>query len=281
MILRAAFYIIFFLLCSVKVWAQTPRFIFLDSLSYNLSPVSPAVVKSKGYVRTEGYSVQTKTRDTTMYLCFYYNTEGYTVASKKKLPDKDTISFSFKYDGLNRLINTRASAKTRVLSTEVADYFSDTVVTKTKFNWKGDVIQKMILHFNKQYQLINCEVLDSLDNVYETTAYLYDNNGLPVRATQMRGSRQIFDNSYEYSNKGNAKTVKVYEMFAGYKRLIEKIEYNSKKQLKKVISYNYMYGNKKFSAWFDYYDDGSLKSYEGVYHYNGFRFKQYYYHYND
>ncbi len=269
------------LLLSFFSQSQAPRFIFLDSLSYNLSPVSPIVVRAQGYTRTESYSVQSKTKDTTAYICFYYNQDGLTILSKRKLPDRDTMSFVFRYDSSNRLISTSTLIKNRVISAEVADYSLDTIVTRTKYNAKGSITEKRVLHYNNQYQLVKYEALDSLDKLYETTTYEYDDRGLPLRATQVRGSRPIFDNAYEYSGKKDEKTVKVYEMFAGYKRLIEKIEYNSKRQLEKTISYNYTYGNKIFTASLDYYDDGALKSYAGEYHYSGFKFRQVYYHRKD
>jgi hypothetical protein len=279
--LKIVFYIVVFLVTLKQAQAQAPRFIFLDSLSDNLSPVSPIVIKSQGYIRTESYSIQKKTKDTTMYMCFYYNQDGLTTITKRKLPEKDTMTFLFRYDDKGRVINTRIFIKNRLISTEVADYSLDTIVERTKFNWKGNITEKRVLHFNDRYQLLKHEVLDSLDKLYEVTIYTYDDNGFPIRATQRRSNRQTFDNAYEYANKGNEKTVKVYEMFGGYKRLIEKIEYNSKRQLEKTISYNYTYGNKIFTANLDYYDDGSLQTYEGEYHYSGFKFKQVYLHRKD
>jgi len=117
--------------------AQAPRFIFLDSLSENLSPVSHVVIKSHGYTRTESYSIQSKTKDTTIYICFYYNSDGFTTLTKRKLPGKDTMSFAFKYDDQHRIIHRSTLINNRLITTEVSDYTLDTVVKKESYNWKG------------------------------------------------------------------------------------------------------------------------------------------------
>lgn len=263
--------------------AQAPRFIFLDSLSYNLSPVSAVVIKAQGYKRTESVTIAgtNKLKDTLYRNTFFYNEKGQTTSSlqhnQKRL---DTLAIHFVYDSLNRLVERTGSVKGRRLFFTISQYDHDSLII-LDFNYKSILTSRKKMLFDDHLQLLEFFMYDSSGKQTTHTTYTYDQNLLPQRVIQTTGSRTDFDNLYEHDLGRKGRTVSIYEMFAGYKRLIEKIHYNNKGQLVKTTSYDYYYRNKKFIAEFEYYDDGSLRSYKAVYPYSGYTTRQYYYHYRN
>lgn len=269
------------LLAVTMIKAQAPRFIFLDSLSFNLSPVSPIVVKSQHYTRTESYSVKLKSKDTNSFLSFYYNDKGLTERTVIKREKRDSLVLQFTYDSLSRMIRRSTYVKGVMLSEYTADYSLDSIVRSKEVDSSGKITDARVSYYNQYRQLVKFEQYDSSGKVYQTTIYQYNDQHLPERATQTSGIRQIFDNMYEYSDSKHGRTVRIYEVFGGYKRLIEKMQYNSRNQLEKTISYAYYNGAKVYTAEFEYYPDGSVRSYEGEYHYSGYRYKQVYNHFTN
>jgi YD repeat-containing protein len=239
------------------------------------------VVKSHNYIRTESYSLKTKTKDTNSFVLFYYNNAGLTERTVIKRKDPDSLVFTFNYDSFSRMIRRTTFRKGNKWSEYTADYSLDSIVRSREVDSSGRLTEARIMYYNKYRQLIKFELCDSSGKVYQTTVYQYNDQHLPVRATQTSGMRQVFDNVYEYANSKNGRTVRIYEVFGGYKRLVEKMQYNSRNQLEKTISYAYYDGAKIFTAEFEYYPDGSVSSYEGEYHYSGYRYKQMYTHYKN
>ncbi len=261
-------------------FGQAPRFIFLDSLTYNISPVSSNVVRSQGYTRTESFTIRSKEKDTLQHSTFFYDALGRTRYTLYKHHKTDTLTIEFSYDELNRVVKRKGIKRGRQSFASISEYINDTLKIKD-INYYGKQEALKVLVFNPLLQLLHYTVYDSTGKQVQVTNYEYNRQLLPERVIQTTGSRTSFDNLYEHHNNKGGRIVKIYEMFGGYKRLIEKIVYNSKGQLIKTISYDYYYKSKKFTAELEYNTDGSIKLYKGMYHYSGYSFKQYFFHYKD
>lgn len=257
---------------------QSPRFIFLDSLMNNISPVPPALAMLLGLKKTESFTVSgTKSKDTTFRIQYFYDQHGRTSRSTAITRKGDTIHSEFTYDTTWRLVHEMKFFKGWAIQESTWNFTDSTSVCTIK-NGRGKLLSTRVSYHNHHRQLVQSNVYDSSKNLVEAIHYDYDDRSLPVKVQQTSSRGRLFRNEYEHRLEKGNKVLRIYEVYGSFRRLVEKVSFNRQELPAKTNSYDFYTKEKRFSSEAVYNEDGTIRLYKGVYHYSGYAFIQHFSH---